>query len=214
MRFFLFALIILSSTFVHGQWFPRLSIKLGTSISGQIKAPPIFGDGGVIYGLAVTVEPAIITFGAQKQFDLNTDISFIQKGGGNYTPITAPTGGTGGERYKVIINYFSFSPTFKWNYFKTLFVKAGTRIDVLSSFNTKDRFASDPRTRKDFNSFTYGVTYGIGICAGKKATKFIFEFVGQNDFSNSSYNPASGQTFRNFCYLVNFGVIFPLKKAN
>ncbi len=211
MKFILSILIFLSSTLVHAQWFPRLSIKPGASISGQIKTPPIFGDGGVIYGLAVTVEPTIITFGKQKQFDLNTDISFIQKGGGNYSPIFT-SAGTGSERYPVAINYFSFSPTFKWNYFKTLFVKAGPRIDVLSSFNTKDRFASDPRTRKDFNSFTYGLTYGIGICTGKKTTKFIFEFVGQNDFSDSSYNPASGQTFRNFCYLVNFGVTFPLNK--
>ncbi len=109
MRFFLFTLIIASYSFVHAQCFPRLSIKLGTSISGQIKEPQYFEDGGIKYGLAVSVETTIISFGKQKQFDLSADISFIQKGGGNYSPITAPSGGTGGERYPVTISYFFFA---------------------------------------------------------------------------------------------------------
>lgn len=90
-------------------------------------------------------------------------------------------------------------------------MKAGPRVDVLISYNTKDLFNSDKRTDKDFDKATFGVTYGVGICAGHNRVKFIAEFDAQYDFTDSSFNKMSGQTFRNYCGILNFGVSIGLR---
>ena len=84
----LFTLTFLAfSVLANSQAFTGISIKAGTGIAGQIKTPKKYGDGGPKASLNFTIEPTLLTFGAKKQFDFNTDISFIQKGGVNYSPI-------------------------------------------------------------------------------------------------------------------------------
>ena len=208
-------LLLLFTTSTYGQYFTKFSFKSGFTFSNQIKKPKIIDDDGIKFGLSETIEPTIITFGTKKQFDFNTDISYIQKGDHNYSPI----GDIGSASYLVTINYISFSPIIKVSFWKIFFIKAGPRIDIFTSFKNNFKpdlyFPSspDPRTNKDFNAFTYGITYGFGICTGKNRVKFICELTGQNDFSKSSYNKASGQTFINNCYLLNFGVTVMLHKV-
>ena len=216
MRKILFISLFIVNSIVYGQSFTKLSIKIGPTLSGQIKSPKLFADGGNKLGLSGTVEPTILTFGSKKQFDFNTDISYIQKGGFTYSPIYSYDlmGGQliviGSETYPVTINYLSFSPTVKAKFWKVVFVKVGPRIDAFVNFKKQDKFSSDPRTSKDFNPITFGTTYGIGICTGKKRVKFMCEFIGQNDFTKSSYNKTSGQKYKNFCYFINFGVTITL----
>lgn len=214
MRYLVYILLFTLTSIIKGQTFQKLSIKIGSSLSGQIKTPPIFADGGIKRGFSGTIEPTILSFGSKKKLDFNTDISFTQKGGYNYSPIVT-NGSIGSESYPVIINYLSFSPTIKINFWKILFIKVGPRLDIFTSFLIKrQKVLVDKRTKKDFNPMTYGVTYGLGICVGKKKVKFLSEFIGQNDFSYSSYNAASGQRFKNFCYILNFGVAIELHKQD
>ena len=205
------------SALAHSQAFTGISIKAGTGIAGQIKSPKKTNDGGSKASLNFTIEPTLFTFGAKKQFDVNTDFSFILKGGVNYSPIYSynPWGGidgSGSETYVVAMNYVCISPTLKMKFGKLFFAKLGPRMDVLVYYNTKDHFNSDPRTSKDFYRTNYGVTYGGGMCIGEKKVKFIIEAIGQNDFTRSTYNRASGQHFSNFCYYLNCGVNIGLGK--
>ena len=219
MKNIIFTILLTFSLMSYGQFLTKFSLKIGPNISGQKKTPKLFADGGSKLGLSGTIEPTILTFGSKKQLDFNTDLSFIQKGGYNYSPIYSydqwgQLVGTGAETYPVTITYLSFSPTVKANFRKVLFVKAGPRMDGFINFKAKDRFSSEKRTSKDFNVTTFGVTYGLGICTGKNRVKFICEFVGQNDFTNSSYYKITGQTFRNFSFILNFGVTIILKKQD
>jgi hypothetical protein len=208
---------LICASSLQAQYFNKIVVEAGLSNSNQIKTPVNFADGGSILGFVATVEPTIWSFGSKKQFDLNVNMSFIQKGGSNYSPILAydPYGqsvGIGSETYAVTINYISFSPCFKANIWKILFVKAGPRCDVFTGFHKAELVpGNDPRSSKDFNATTCGLTYGIGLCTGKKRVKFVSEIVGQNDFTQSSYNKASNQTFKNYSYLVNLGILIDLK---
>jgi hypothetical protein len=198
---------------VHAQALNKLELTAGVSFSNQIKAPRQFADDGYVAGFAAAIEPTICSFGGKKQFDFNTNFSFVQRGGQNFSPINVPFAGTGSETYPVIINYLSFSPLLKANFWKILFLKAGPRVDVFTGFNKRELSpGNDPRTSKDFNQTTWGVNYGIGMCTGKKNLKFISELIGQNDFTQSSYNKASGQTFKNYSYLINFGILMLLRQ--
>jgi len=213
----LFLLLLFAfSINAKGQTFTKVAVKAGLTLSGQVERPHYFEDGGMKPGFSATIEPTILTFGAKKQFDLNTDLSFIQKGGMVYSPVYVDFNGTigiGSEIYGVTINYFSASPTIKTFFSKKLFIKAGPRIDIFSGFKSKTMFTK-PATRKDFNSLTYGVTYGLGICFGKKSVKFISELIGQNDFTTSSYNKITGQHYENFSFLLNLGFVINLKKSD
>ena len=217
-KIFTLSLLALSIT-ANSQVFTGISIKAGAGIAGQTRTPKKLGDGGPKASLNFTVEPTLFTFGAKKQFDFNTDISFIQKGGVNYSPIYSYNSfggidGIGGESYVVAMNYLCISPTVKMKFGKLFFAKLGPRMDVLLYYNTKDKFASDTRTEKDFSKLNYGITYGAGVCAGNKKVKFIAELIGQNDFTKSTYNKASGQHFTNFCYYVNCGINIELGKKS
>jgi hypothetical protein len=61
---------------------------------------------------------------------------------------------------------------------------------------------------------TYGITYGIGLCTGKKKVKFICELIGQNDFTNSAVVKSSGRTYKNYSYIINCGVTIALNKQD
>ncbi|OFY84037.1 MAG: hypothetical protein A3F72_18635 [Bacteroidetes bacterium RIFCSPLOWO2_12_FULL_35_15] len=219
MRKLLYLFLCTFSPILYGQSFTKLSIKIGPNISGQIKTPPEFIDGGLKGGFSATIEPTIFTFGSKKQFDFNTDFSFLQKGGHINSQIVAydqygQIVGIGSEGYDVTINYLSVSPTFKANFWNILFIKVGPRLDVFTNYSSQSRYSAYPNSKSDFNTLTYGITYGAGICMGKNKVKFILELVGQNDFSNSSYNKASGQTYKNYSYIINFGVSISLKKKD
>jgi hypothetical protein len=212
-------LYITFDTFFRFVWtvFYKIFCKNRSKSFRTKKTPRVFADGGNKLGLSGTIEPTILTFGLKKQFDFNTDLSFIQKGGENKSIIYSydhwgQLTAAGSETYPVTITYLSFSPTVKVNFWKILFVKIGPRMDGFLNFKSKDRFSSEQRTSKDFNSITFGTTYGLGICTGKNKVKFICEFVGQNDFTNSSYYKTTGQTFKNFSYILNFGLTVVLKK--
>lgn len=217
MKNIIFTLLFTLSAVSYGQFFTKLSVKTGPSLSGQKKTPRLFADGGNKLGISGTIEPTILTFGSKKQFDFNVDLSFIQKGGDNYSPIYSYSQWgqplkTGSETYPLTITYLSFSPNVKVNFWKILFVKAGPRMDVFLNYKAHDRFSSEQRTSKDFNARTLGMTYGLGICTGKNKVKFICELVGHNDFTNSSYYKVTGQTFKNFSYILNLGVTVMFKK--
>jgi hypothetical protein len=203
---------------INGQALTKLSIKTGPTFCGQQKTPSQYAEGGMTNGYSGTIEPTWLTFGTKKQIDINSDFSFIRKGGTNMSRIYTydqfgQLAGSGSETYKVALDYFSFSPNLKWNFSKLFFIKAGPRIDVLLNYDTRDRFSSDGRTRNDFESLNYGLSYGFGMSAGKKRTKFILEVLGQHDFSAASYHPSTGQTFTNYCFLLNVGVTVGLHTA-
>lgn len=217
MKNLIYIFILVFSVKSSGQVFTKLTFKAGPNLSGQIKTPRQFGNRENKGGLSGTIEPTILTFGPKKQFDLNADISYIQKGGENYSPIYTyqfgQIAGIGSESYVVTINYLSFSPTVKLNFLKVMFFKAGPRMDRFLSFKAKDRFSSEKRTNKDFDPITFGATYGLGISVGKNRFQFVCELVGQNDFTRASYYSLTGQTFRNFSYLLNFGLMIKLKSG-
>ena len=153
----------------------------------------------------------------KKQFDFTATFSFLQKGASNSSPIYAydqigHIEGPGEESYPLRINYISVSPNIKFNFAKILFVTAGPRMDVFTNFNSKARFSADIRTNKDFEPTTFGISYGAGVCVGKKRAKFICEFIGQNDFTQSSYNKATSQSYKNYAFLLNFGANITLGK--
>lgn len=213
-------LLLIISTCINAQYFTKLSCKTGETFSRQSATPKIPEESvhEMKRGLSFTIEPTIITFGNKHQYDFSTDISYIQKGGFNHVFYHSYDDygqllSTGTGSYPITINYISISPLFKTNFWKILFMKAGPRLDVFTSFKQRKMVVPsvDPKTNKDFEPLTYGITYGLGVCLGKNRVKFISELVGQNDFSNSSYSKLTGQTFKNNCYLLNFGVTIMLK---
>lgn len=189
-------------------------------LSGQESSGEMFNDGNIILTPAFTLEPTIWSFlpdrqagGSTKKLELTTDFSYLQKGGVNTSPVYNYSEfgellGTGMESYRVRISYLSISPLIKYTFWKTLYIKAGPRMDLLLNASVNDKFNSDNRTKKDFNSTNYGITAAIGASFGKKNTKFIAEIVNQQDFTTTSTNVASGQNYRNFTTIINLGLIF------
>jgi len=219
MRYLFILMLSFFSVNLFSQAFTKLSVKPGFSISNQKINSSVYKSGGNKLGLAFTVEPTIFTFGKNKQFDFNADLSFIQKGGIHSSAIYSydqwgQLAGVGSESYRVTLNYFSIAPSFKVNFFKVLFAKVGPRIDVLSGFSSKAKFTPDTRAKNDFNNTTYGITYGAGISVGKNNVKFIAEFIGQNDFSYSYYKAMGNHHFTNHSYIVQAGVLIILKNKN
>lgn len=201
--------------FYFGQILPKIIVKTGISYSGQQINPSPFIE-GQIYGFVFGFEPTFVSFGKNKMFELNTDLLFVQKGGINTSPIYnynqfGTVQGTGSESYRVRLSYFSFSPLIKSRLWKGLFIKSGPRIDLLLNASVKDRFSSDNRTKKDFNALNYGVTYGLGYTFGKKQIQFITELIGQHDFNNSANY--LGAKYKNYSFILNFGVQFKLQQS-
>lgn len=219
---FLSILLVTTLTFqLPAQFMKSVSITAGQTFSGEriLNSSSLNSryKTSMLMGFAVNIEPAFFSFGNKKQFDFTTGLSFIQKGAGITSPVYLYDDhnyltGTGSESYRVRIYYVSVSPAIRFNFAKMFFVKAGPRMDVFTAFNSQARYSADIRTNKDFNSAAFGVTYGAGIAAGKKRVKFIFEFLGQNDLTQSSYNKATLQSYRNFSFLLNFGANISLGK--
>lgn len=205
---------------VNGQAFPYLAIKAGLTVSDQIKTPKLLGEQGMQAGFAFFIEPTIFTFGSKKQFDVNVDFAFIQKNNGNREYIYAygsndPSGGQGEFGYRLSLNYLSITPTLKYTFWKSLFIKAGPRIDGFVSYRTKSISLNinPSRQKSDFSPYNLGITYAIGVRVGKRK-QFVWELMGQNDFTQSAINYNTGQTYKNMSYMLNFGMILDLKRKN
>lgn len=220
---YIYSTLLLFALSIHSQaqFIKSVNVTAGEVFSGETitnGAPAYIGyKNRVLIGFIATVEPTFFSFGTKKQFDFTTGFSFAQKGAYNSSPIYSYNEfgqilGTGEEAYPVRINYISVSPTVKFNFAQLFFVKAGPRMDVFTNFNESSLFGVDIRTNKDFNAATLGITYGAGICAGKKRAKFICEVIGQNDFTQSSYNKATSQAYKNYAVLLNFGADITLGK--
>jgi hypothetical protein len=185
------------------------------TLSGQIRTPIKFENSKVKSGLSLSFEPTILTFGNNNNFDFNIDLSFIQKGSISYAQVNLVLPGGGASYTKsrtLLINYFSVSPTLKYSFLKRFFVKAGPRMDIFLSYLSNEETISNYPTKEDFNNLTFGITYGFGFCLGQKRMKYLIEFVGQNDFTNSTYNPETDQNYRNYSYIINVGLLFQLGK--
>jgi hypothetical protein len=210
MKHLFFLIFILISLNSSSQSFTKLGVKIGVTISGQKRTPEKNENTGVKSGLSLTIEPTILTFGSNNNFDFNMDLSYIQKGSVTSGQIIV-SGAIGTFSNTLLINYFSFTPSLKYSFLKKLFIKVGPRIDTFLSYQSTDINSSFPR-KEDFNNLTFGITYGFGLSLGQKRIKYLIEFVGQNDFTNSLYNPETSQNYRNYSYIINFGLIFSLGK--
>lgn len=218
MRLLLYILLFTLSLQGYSQVFNSIAIKTGCSLSGRSNFSTNSKDGNIRAGLVFTIEPTILSFGSKKQFDFNTDLSFIQKGYGKTEKVYSYNAagevlGIGSESYLIRLNYISVSPIVKYKFAKILFIKAGPRVDILASYNYKGRPGSDTRRGNEFNPLTAGVTLGGGICLGQKNIKFIAEVIAQNDFTNSSNNSISKHNYRNFSYYINCGVSIGINKT-
>lgn len=218
MRILFYFLLFTFSLQGYSQVFNSIAIKTGCNFSGRSNVATNSQDGNTKAGFVFTIEPSILSFGSKKQFDFNTDLSFIQKGYGKTEKVYSYNAvgevlGIGSESYSFRLNYISISPLVKYNFAKILFVKAGPRVDILAGYNYKGRPGSDTRRGNEFNPLNAGATLGGGICLGKKNIKFIAEAIAQNDFTNSSYNSISKQHYRNFSYYINCGVSIAINKT-
>lgn len=218
MRILLYLLLFTIPLKGNSQVFNSIAIKTGCSLSGISNVATNSQDGNIRAGLVFTIEPTILSFGSKKQFDFNTDLSFIQKGYGKTEKVYSYNAvgevlGIGSESYLIRLNYISVSPIVKYRFAKILFIKAGPRVDILAGNNYKGRPGSDTRRGNEFNAITAGITYGGGICLGQKNIKFIAEAIAQNDFTNSSYNSISKHYYRNFSYYINCGVSIAINKT-
>lgn len=219
MRILLYVLLCLLSLKGYSQAFNSIAIKSGSSISGRSNVATNNQDGNFSIGFVFTIEPTILSFGQKKQFDFNTDVSFFQKGFQKNENVysyneVGEINGIGSETYLFSLNYITLSPIFKYKFAKILFIKAGPRVDILAGYNYKGRPNSDSRRGNEFNPLTAGVTFGGGICLGKKNIKFIAEIMGQTDFTNSSYNKVDKAYYRNFSYYINCGVSININKKS
>lgn len=212
-----FYILLIFPCVLNSQVLPYLAIKAGLTVSHQIKTPNLANQ-GMQPGYALFIEPTFFTFGSKKQVDLNADFVFIQKNFANmeyrYSPnytSANPVGGRGASSYGLSINYLSFSPTLKYTFWKSFFVKTGPRIDRFLSYKTKSRLFKPDRHSSDFSLYNLGVTYAIGIRMGKRK-QFLLELMGQNDFTQSAINYTTGQTYKNMSYMLNFGMTIVMKK--
>lgn len=198
---FLLTLIVFQS---FGQTLTKFALKCGPTISG-ISGPP-----GQL-GLASSCEVSLITFGKKKRTDFNIDLSFLQKGGQLRTTINTtdqPDGVLGiGYLAHIKYNYLSLCPSVKFNLTNYFFLKVGPRMDYLLNYY----FKGDPFSYKDYSisRTTLGLTYSLGFIAGKKRVKFIYELLGQNDFTPSVYN--TKDKGKNYAIINYFGLLINLK---
>ena len=197
----------------------ELNIKAGPVISvqksiGKTSSNSLYSNVSPIWGFSLGIEPVFYKSGS---FDIGTDFSFVQKGSYNSSPVYSydsygHLSGTGSESYEVKINYISISPSVKYRFAKSLFIKAGPRADFFTGFKSKAADPNNQVSNSDFEPVTFGVSYGAGFCTGEKRTKFIFEFLGQQDFTESSHNKVSGLSYRNNSFLISIGANITLGK--
>src|SRR3989344_8489060 len=128
MRLLLYILLFTLSFNGYSQAFNSIAIKSGCSLSGRSNTATNNQDGNSKSGFVFTIEPSILSFGSKKQFDFNTDLSFLQKGFQKSEKVysyneAGEIMGVGSETYSFSLNYITLSPIFKYKFAKILFIK-------------------------------------------------------------------------------------------
>ena len=219
MRTILYLLAFTLSLTSYGQFFKSVSIKTGANVSGIENAKNDIQHGRQKIGFLFTIEPTICTWGKKKQFEFNTDISIIEKGYRIKERIYVVNQmgeviSVGEETCSFSLYYLTLSPTIKFKIARIGFVKAGPTADYLSGYKYKGRQNSEIKRGYEFNPFNAGVTFGGGVCLGKKNIKFIAEAMGQKDFTNSTNSKTLVEYYRNFSYYINCGVSININKKS
>jgi len=219
MKCLLIVFISLFSFLVKAQFFGNIALKTGVGIGQQNKTSEILNeDNGLVFAWAIGLEPELLVFGNAQQFKLTFDLFYMQKGGQNTSFIQIydqfgqlqSKGSTSTGSY---LNYFSLTPCYKFQFGKMFFAKAGPRLDIFctSHFGDLPPGEYSPDSFYTYESVTYGISYGFGFQFGEKKLSYLLEFLGQNDFTSSSSNSSTGQTFQNNAYLLNLGLVYAIK---
>ncbi|HQQ95435.1 MAG TPA: hypothetical protein PLQ93_12840 [Bacteroidia bacterium] len=143
---------------------------------------------------------------------------YLQKGGSNTSKTFSydqygNVNGYGTMSLPTLLRYYSVAPCFKFRLSDLLYAKAGPRLDLYSSSLLKDipPGLQSPEPYYTFEAVNYGISYALGISAGKGKIRFLAELMGQNDFGSSSYNNSTSQSYSNNAYYLNIGVLLCLK---
>lgn len=152
-----------------------------------------------------------------RKYTATGELLFIQKGG--YNMVIIPTydqfgqfTGSGTETFPIKLNYLSITSGIKFKISNIIYLSVAARLDYLLSFKSKPYKYSDPRTKKDFQMFTGGLSYSIGILRFKKIRGLFFELQGQNDFFKSGDKKSIGQFYNNY-YGINIGFHIAAEKT-
>jgi hypothetical protein len=144
-----------------------------------------------------------------RKYTTTGELLFIQKGG--YNMVVVPTydqfgqfNGSGSETFPIKLNYLSITSGIKFKISNILYFSIAPRLDYLLSFKSKPYKYNDVRTKKDFQMFTGGLSYSIGILRFKKVRGLFFELQGQNDFFKSGDKKLIGRFYNNY-YGINIG---------
>ena len=221
MRIVLYVLLFTISLNTYGQKINQISIKTGANVSGRTNANTGHVDDKQKLGFLFTIEPTLCSWGTKKQFDFNTDISFLEKGYQKKETVytyneMGSINGSGQEVYSFSLYYFSFSPNIKYKFSKIGFIKAGLTGDYLLADKYKGKPDSQFKGSNGFLLFGAGASFGGGVCLGEKNIKFIAELMGQKDFISSSYDSSDNtkQYYKNFSFYVNCGVSIGINKKS
>lgn len=210
---------IVTSTFANAQSFQSIALKVGAGLAFQIKNPEITNDNNdPQFGYSIGIEPEIIRFGKQHNASITLDALYMKKGGKNTTYFRTFDQNNqllsiGSMSHPIQLTYFSIAPNIRYNFKQHFYFKGGPRIDFSSghSFNQLPPGIASPESFYTFENTCFGITYGAGALLGEKKFQFLLELLGQNDFSSSSKNSSTGQSFKNQSYLLNFGLVYNIK---
>jgi hypothetical protein len=212
MRTVLFLVCLMIGVNACSQVLSSVSYKVGLSYAGQIKSPALAQDGPEKPCISFTIEPTLESFGNKNKFHLHLALTYAQKGSIITSPVYAYNQlgqivAEGSETYSVSQNYFVIAPTISFDYGERFYAKIGPRLDVFTGFRSGAQFSSDKRKKEDFEKYNLGATLALGYVGGSNEdhSQFMFEIVGQPDFSPSSSNLATGQSLTNFAFLFNIG---------
>ena len=93
------------------------------------------------------------------------------------------------------------------------YIRLAPRIDYLIRFRSKRYVTTEFRNKDDFQPFTGGISYSIGVLNFEKKKGLFFEIHGQNDFLKSQGNKIDDIYYNNF-YGFNVGFNFTCNKTN
>lgn len=185
----------------------RMAIKAGSGLSHFFKnSKGADGDFVYCYNLDLVSDG---NFTRHRRYTVSGEISYIQKGGYNKVDILAYTSTgqsvpVGTEKFPIKLSYLNLSYGIKLKLSKNLYCRLAPRFDYLLNFKSNPRFFKDSRSKKDFQSFTGGFSYSIGILRFDKINGLIVELQGQNDLFRSGDKKSIG-TFYNNYYGINIG---------
>jgi len=211
MRILVTTLFFIQAMFSCGQEIKgRLYLKTGLAICNFTHnnkgASGRFANG---YNIGVAAD---LKFKEGRNITRTGELLLINKGG--YNNVSIPTydqfgqlAGTGSASFPVKLTYISASSGIRFKIKDHIYLSLSPRVDYLISFKSKAHGYSDPRTKKDFQPFTGGISYSIGFLQFNKAQGFFFELQGQNDFFKSGDRKSIGLFYNNY-YGLTIGFHF------